>query len=101
MFNVQLLSGLLLVCNSLFLTFTRTSVILCALSTNRETITMTHSTIATYIHQSLNVQLNLRAEITFYFEFSTDNFADLGSLVVTPFVDFQVTAHAGFVQYLC
>ena len=62
---------------------------------------MTDSTIATNIHQSLDVQLDLTTKITFYLKFSADDFTDLGCLVVTPFVDFQVAAHAGLVQNLC
>ncbi len=62
---------------------------------------MTNSTIATNIHQSLDIQLDLRTEITFNLEFSCDNFTDLGCLIVRPLADFQVTAHAGLVQYLC
>ena len=37
-------------------------------------MTMTDATIATNIHQSLDIQLDLAAEITFNFEFSADNF---------------------------
>ena len=62
---------------------------------------MTDTTIATNIHQSLDIQLDLTAEITFNLEFSADNFTDLSSLVVTPLVDLQVAAYACFVQYLC
>ena len=62
---------------------------------------MTDATIATNIHQSLDIQLDLTAEITFNFEFSADNFTDLGCLVVTPLVDLQVAAHACLIQYLC
>ena len=62
---------------------------------------MTDSTIATNIHQSLDVQLDLTTEITFYFEFSADDFTDLGCLVVTPLADLQVTADTCLIQYLC
>ena len=62
---------------------------------------MTNSTIATNIHQSLDIQLDLRTEITFNFEFSADNFTDLSCLIVSPLVDFQVAAHACLIQYLC
>jgi len=64
-------------------------------------MTMTYSTIATDIHQALNVHLDLTAEITFNFEFSTDNFTDLGCLVVSPLADLQVAVNTGFIQYLC
>ena len=101
MFNVQLFRGLLLVSNRLLLTLAGTGVVLGALTANGKTITVTDSTIATNIHQSLNIQLDLTAEITFYFEFSTDDFTDFSCLIVTPFVDLQVAAHAGLIQNLC
>ena len=62
---------------------------------------MSNTTIATNVHQSLDIHLDLTTEITFNFEFSADNFTDLGSLVIRPFVDLEVAAHAGLVQYLC
>ena len=99
--SFKLLSSFLLVSNSLFLTLTGTSVILCALTANRKTITMSDTTIAANIHQALNAHLNLRTEITFYFESSADNFTDFSCLVIRPFADLQVTAYAGFIQYLC
>ena len=64
-------------------------------------MTMTDATIATNIHQSLNVQLDLTAEITFYLEFSTDDFTDFGCLIVIPLADLEVTADTCLVQYLC
>ena len=64
-------------------------------------MTMTDATIATNIHQSLDIQLDLRTEITFYFEFSADNFTDFGCLVVSPLVNLQVTADTCLIQYLC
>ena len=57
--SIRLLSSLLLVCNSLLLSLTSTSIVLRALATYRKTITMTDTTIAANIHQALNVHLNL------------------------------------------
>ena len=62
---------------------------------------MTDSTIATNIHQSLDIQLDLATEITFNFEFSADDFTDLGCLVISPLIDLQVTADTCLIQYLC
>ncbi len=62
---------------------------------------MTHTTIAANIHQTLDVQLDFGTKVTLHFELSADNFTDLGSLVVSPLVDLQVTANTGFIQYLC
>ena len=54
-----LLGRLLLVSDSLLLTLPRTGVVLGALSTDRETDTVADATVATDIHQTLDVQLNL------------------------------------------
>ena len=62
---------------------------------------MSNSTIATNIHQSLNVHLDLRTEITFNFELSADNFTDLSCLVIRPLANLQVTVYTGLIQYLC
>ena len=62
---------------------------------------MTDSTIATNIHQSLDIHLDLTTEITFNFEFSADNFTDLGCLIISPLVDLQLATNTGFIQYLC
>ena len=62
---------------------------------------MTDTTIATNIHEALDVQLDLRTEITFYLEFSADNFTDFSSLVVSPIAHLRVAANTGFIQYLC
>ena len=62
---------------------------------------MTYSTIATNIHQSLDIHLDLAAEITFNFEFSADYFTDFGCLIVRPLVNLEFTAYTCLVQYLC
>ena len=101
MFNDQLFRGLLLVSNSLLLTLAGTGVVLGALTANGKTVTMTYSTIATNVHQSLDIHLDLTTKVTFNFEFSTDDFTDLGCIVVSPVAHFRVAADAGLVQYLC
>ena len=45
-------------------------------------MTVPHTTIATNVHQSLDIHLDLATEITFNFEFSADNFTDFGCLLV-------------------
>src|SRR5574344_1495145 len=99
--QILLFSSFFLISNSLLLTFAGTSIILCTLTTNRKTVTMTYTSVATNIHKSLNIHLTLRTEITFNFVFSADNFTDFSCLVISPFTDFQVAAHACFIQYLC
>ncbi len=59
---------------------------------------MTDATVATDIHESLDVQLYLRAQITFHFEFVTDDLTNAGSLVVAPVFHFDVLVHFCFLQ---
>ena len=62
---------------------------------------MTDATIATDIHQALDVHLNLRTEITFNFVLSTDNLTDSSSLIICPLAHLQVAVDTCFIQYLC
>ena len=62
---------------------------------------MSNTTIATNVHQSLDIHLDLTTEITFNLEFSADNLTDLSCLIVAPFVDLQVATDTSLVQYLC
>ncbi len=62
---------------------------------------MTNTTVATDIHQTLNIQLNFRTEITFHFILSTNDFTNLCSLIIRPVFHFQVSVNTCFVQNLC
>ena len=59
---------------------------------------MTNTTIATNVHQTLDVHCNFRTEIAFDLILSTDYFTNLGSLVVRPFCYFLVTINSSLVQ---
>ena len=61
---------------------------------------MTHTTIATYIHKALDVELDFRAKITLNFEIFTDNLADGTCLVIGPVLNLDVFINAGLVQNL-
>ncbi|EJX04439.1 hypothetical protein EVA_07453 [gut metagenome] len=93
-----LFSSFLLVSNSLLATLARASIVLRALTTNRETMTVTYTTIATDIHQTLDVQLNLRTKVTFNLEFSTNDLTDLSCLVVSPILHFDISVNASLIQ---
>ena len=60
---------------------------------------MTHATIAANVHQALNVQLNLRTEISLYFILCTNNLTNLGSLIICPVFYFQVSVNTSLIQY--
>ena len=62
---------------------------------------MANTTIATNIHQTLNVQLNLRAKITFHLILSTNDLTNLGSLIIRPVFYFQVSVNTCFIQNFC
>ncbi|EJW97412.1 membrane protein [gut metagenome] len=57
----------LLVCYCFSFTLTSTCVSLCALSTNRQTFTVTDTSVATDFHQTFDVQLNFTTKVTFDF----------------------------------
>ena len=62
---------------------------------------MAHATIATDVHQTLDVQLNFRAEVTFHFVLSTNDLTNLGCLIIRPVFYFQVSVNTCFIQYFC
>ena len=62
---------------------------------------MTYTTVTTDIHQTLNVQLNFRAEVTFHLILSTNDLTNLGSLIIRPVLYLQVFINTCFVQNLC
>ena len=62
---------------------------------------MTHTTVTTDIHQTLNVQLNLRTKVTFHFVLCANDLTNLGSLIIRPVFYFQVFVNTCFIQYFC
>ncbi len=62
---------------------------------------MADTTIATDIHQALDVQLNFRTKITFYFVLGTNDLTNLGCLVIRPVFYFQVLVNTCFIQNFC
>ena len=99
--NYLLFSSFILVCNGLLTTLTCTSIVLCALTTDGQAITVTYTTIATDVHEALDVQLDFRAKVTFYLKLGTDDFTNLGCLVVSPVLHFDISVNAGLVQDFC
>ncbi len=60
---------------------------------------MTDTTITTNIHQSFNVQLYLRAKITFHLVLCANDLTNLGSLIVRPVLNLQILVYASLIQY--
>ena len=56
--NSYYLVAFFLICNSFLLTLTSTSIVLCALASQRQTNTVTNTPVTSDIHQTLDVQLN-------------------------------------------
>ena len=57
-YQFLLFSSFFLICNSFLLTLTSTSIVLCALASQRQTNTVTNTPVTSDIHQTLDVQLN-------------------------------------------
>ena len=69
-------------------------IILSALSSYRQTNTMTYTTVATDIHQSFDVELDYRAGFAFHFDTVIgDRTADRTHLVVGPVLYFDVVVN--------
>ena len=98
--HLVLLGRFLLVGDSLLLTLPRTGVVLGALSTDRETDTMTDSAIATDVHQSLDVHLDGGTELSLDLVFLVDEVTDQGNLLVIPVTDLDVVADTALVEDL-
>ena len=59
---------------------------------------MTDATIATDIHESLDIKLDLRTKITFHFIVGGDDFANFGCLLVSPVFNFTIFIDSGLVE---
>ena len=96
-----LFSSFFLISNGFLSTLTSTSIVLSALASYRKTNTVTDTTVATNIHQTLDIQLNFRTKITFYFILSSNDLTNLTCLIISPVFYFQVSVNTCFVQNLC
>ncbi len=76
--------GCLLTGNRLLTTLAGTRVGLCALTADRESTTVTQTAIATDIHQSLDTQRNLSAELTLYRVIILNDAANFLRLILRP-----------------
>src|SRR5699024_7468200 len=63
-----LFSGFLFVCYCLTFTLTCTGVVLGVLSAQRQTVTVTDTAIATYIHKTFDAHLHFGTQLTLHFE---------------------------------
>ena len=95
-----LFSSFFLVCNCLFLTLARTSVVFCALTTYGKSETMTDAAIAADVHETLDVELYFGAEVTLDLVVFTNDFTNLTSLFVGPVLYFNVFVNTGLCQNL-
>ena len=93
-----LFSSFFLICNGFLFTFTRTSVVLGALASHRQTDTVTDTPVATDVHQTLDVQLYFGTKVTLHLILGTDDFTYFCRLVVGPIFHFDVFVNAGFTQ---
>ncbi len=62
---------------------------------------MAHSTIAADIHQTLNIQLNFRTEISLNFVLRTNHGTNITCLFVCPILHFNVFVNTGLSKDLC
>ena len=96
---LKLLGCFLLVGNSFLTTFTSTGVVLRALAAERQTNTVANASVATDIHQSLDVHGHLGTQRAFDLHLA-DDATEGTQLVVIPLTHFLVVADTGLVQDL-
>ena len=61
---------------------------------------MTHATIAANIHETLDIELYLRAQVTLYLVFSADNLTYLRCLLISPVFYLDTPVHTGLIKDL-
>ncbi len=93
-----LFCSFLLVCDCFLATLASAGIVLGALSTHGQADTVTNATVASNIHQSLDVKLDFAAEVSLYFVIAADYFADSCCLSVGPVFYFDVFVHSGFLK---
>ena len=96
--RVNLFGCLFLAGHRLALALTSARIVLGALTTNRQTFAVTQATVAANIHQSLDVELNLRAQHAFGFVLPGDDVTDIGRFRFRPILDLFVDVNASFNQ---
>ena len=94
----MLFSSFLLVSNSFLASLAGTCVVLGALTTHGETVAVTDATIATDVHQSLDVHLHLAAQVTFYLVFVTDHLTHSCCLGIGPILNAGVLVDTGLLE---
>ena len=94
----QLFGCLLLVGNGLLLALAGTGVVLGALAADGKADAVADATVATDIHEALDVHLDGGAEFALDLVVLTDFGADLGDLVIIPLADLGIVRNAAGIQ---
>src|SRR5512145_371198 len=92
----SLFGSLLFISNSFPASFTGTGIIFCTLTPYRQTETVSDTTVATNVHQALNVQLNIRTKFAFHLVVLIDHFSDQVYLLISPVFYFHILVNACF-----
>src|SRR4030042_5067172 len=85
--------------HSLTRTTFRSGISLSPLTTYRQTAPMTKSTIATYLNKTLDIEINLFAEVTLYPVVLIDNLADSINLLIRKVLKTGIGIDPGLLQY--
>ena len=89
---------LLLICDSLSGTLTSSRIGLSALSTNRQTFSVTDATVAVRLNKALNVHRNFAAEFAFYGVVVFDLVTELRNIILSQILCAGVRIDTGFSQ---
>ena len=94
----MLFSSFLLVSNSFLAALAGAGIVLGALTAHGETIAVTDAAIATDVHQSLDVHLDLATQVTLYLIFVTDDLTNSCCLGIGPILNAGVLVDTSLLE---
>src|SRR6056297_4080099 len=97
---IFLFNCFLFICDCLLATFPGPCIVLGTLSSNRQTNTVTNSTVGTDVHQAFDVHLHGGSELTFHLVTFIHDLTDLAHLVVIPVLDLDIPVNTSFIEDL-
>lgn len=97
-FAIRIYLLLLLVRNGFAFTFTGTGIRLRALSANRQTFTMSQTSVTSKIHKSLDVDADFATQLTFDKVVAVNNFTNFRDFFLGQFVNAATAVDSRFAQ---
>jgi len=90
--------GYFLACNRTASPFPGAGIGFCPLASYRQTSTVPETTVATDVHETLDVGVHLGAQGTFCLEIGLDQLPDIGYFLIIPVLDLFVDIDSEFLK---